>query len=290
MKYPNLRCALLSLALFLANAAARGSEFELYSDLPYLEPERAEKLDVYIPRDAMHPLPVVLYIHGGGFSGGDKAWGVEKPTCEAIAKAGYAVVSINYKLNVPRGYDAFPQNIEDCKSALRWIRKEAGTYGFDPTRIATAGGSAGGHLALLVAYTPNVEELNRGALYGEYPAHVSCVLDFYGITDVHSLGHRSFVGPNADAKERARVLDLVSPLSHVSSKTVPTLVIHGTADHVVPFAQAELLVERLRECGVPHDFLPIPKGEHAFAAKPHPRNQNTDLMPTVTKFLQEHLR
>ncbi len=284
-----LSMALLS-CLSSWTSTAQCEEYTVTPDVVYLEPGRPEKLDIYLPKSVAPPLPVVLYIHGGGWTHGDKAWGVEKPTCEAIAGAGYAVVSINYKLNTPGSCDAFPQNVHDCKSALRWIRKEAAHYGFDPERVAVAGGSAGGHLALLTAYTPAVEELNAGGLYREYPAHVSCVIDLFGISDVRLWGHRSFVSMNGAPKERERLLELASPMAHISSKTVPTLVIHGTRDRVVPFAQAEALVEQLRKCGVPHRFLPVPEGEHAFPVPPHPRNQSTDLLPVVNAFLRENLR
>ena len=268
-----------------------GAEYTLVPDVSYLEPSRAEKLDIYLPSGPSGAgRAVVLYIHGGGWTQGDKRLGVEKPICEALAGSGYAVVSINYQLNRPGGCEAFPQNVYDCKSALRFIRKEAATYGFDPDRVAVAGGSAGGHLALLLAYTPEVEELNRGGLYREYPAHVNCVIDLFGIPDVRRWGYRSFVGASAAPAERKRLLDLVSPITHVGAQSVPTLVIHGTKDRVVPFAQAEALVDRLRACAVPHRFVPVAEGEHAFPFTPHPRNHNTDLMPAVTAFLNENLR
>jgi acetyl esterase/lipase len=264
--------------------------YTLIPDVPYLEPNRAEKLDIYLPLDHWtRPRPVVLYIHGGGWTQGDKAWGVEKPSCEALVRSGYAVVCINYQLNRPGDCDAFPQNIFDCKSALRFIRKEAAGYGFDPERVAVAGGSAGGHLALLLAYTPEVEELNRGALYPQYPARVCCVIDLFGIADVRTWGHRAFVSETTDPVERKRLLNLASPITHVGARSVPTLVIHGDMDHVVPFSQAQALVERLAATGVPHRFIPVAGGAHAFPFIPHPRNKKTDLMPVVTAFLREHL-
>jgi acetyl esterase/lipase len=274
--------------MLLLAPVVHGREFTLHSDVPYLEPERAEKLDVYLPLDAGDRIPVVLYIHGGGWVQGDKAWGIEKPNCEALARAGYAAVSINYKLNTKGTCDAFPQNVYDCKTAIRWIRKEAATYGFDPDRIAVAGGSAGGHLAMLIAYTPDVEELQRGALYSDYSIRVSCVVDLFGIADVRKWGFRHFVGMDPSA-EALRIVELVSPITHVTSNTVPTLMIHGTADPTVPFSQAEALVEKLRTNGVPHELIAVEGGQHAFPITPHPRNMQTDLRPAVLEFLKETL-
>jgi dipeptidyl aminopeptidase/acylaminoacyl peptidase len=90
--------------------------------------------------------------------------------------------------------------------------------------------------------------------------------------------------------ERKHLLDIVSPITHVGAQSVPTLVIHGTKDRVAPFAQAEALVKRLRACAIHHRFVPVAEGEHAFPFTPHDRNHNTDLMPTVTGFLNKHPR
>lgn len=277
-------------AMLLSVAAkAADPKFTIREDVPYLGMDRAEKLDIYLPKGIQGKIPVVLYIHGGGWTQGDKAWGIEKPNCESLARAGYAAVSINYKLNTKGTCDAFPQNVYDCKTAIRWIRKEAANYGFDPDRIAVAGGSAGGHLAMLMAYTPDVEELNRGALYPGVPANVSCVINLFGIADVRKWGFRSFVSDAITPEEQRRIKELVSPITHVNSSTVPTLVIHGTKDPTVPFSQAEALLETLKDSGVPHRLISIEGGQHAFPITPHPRNMQTDLRPAVMEFLKEHL-
>ena len=265
--------------------------FQLHQDVSFLGPDRAEKMDIYLPLGGPRPLPVVLYIHGGAWGGGDKAWAVEKPNCVALAREGYAVASINYKLNPKGTSDAYPQNVFDCKTAIRFLRREAATYGFDAQRIAVAGGSAGGHLAMLLAYTPAVSELNQGGLYPEYPVNASCVIDLFGIADVRLWGKHHFVPRSRiDTDEGRRTLEVVSPIVHVNATTVPTLVIHGTNDQIVPFSQAEDLVKRLKEHGVPHRFIRVEHGGHAFPFTPHVRNKHSNLMPAVTAFLQEHLK
>lgn len=265
-------------------------EFKLLQDVPYLGPDRSEKMDIYLPLGTTERVPVVLYIHGGGWTQGDKATGIEKLNCVSLAKLGYAVASINYKLNTMGTSDAYPQNIQDCKSALQFLRREAPTYGFDPDRIAVSGASAGGHLAMLLAYTSDVVELQRGTLYPDVPVHVSCVINLFGIADVREWGHRSFVSAPMAPEERGRILDLVSPIAHVKAETVPTLIIHGTKDPTVPFSQAEALVSTLAKLDVSHRLVAVENGEHAFPFTPHPRNAQTDLVPAVAEFLGKHLK
>lgn len=274
--------------LLVGAGLIRADGFNLLQDIPYLGSERAEKMDIYLPTETTEKIPVVLYIHGGGWTQGDKAKGIEKLNCSSLAKLGYAVASINYKLNTKGTSDAYPQNIQDCKSALQFLRREAGTYGFDPEKIALAGASAGGHLAMLLAYTPDVVELQHGTLHPDVPVHVSCVINLFGIADVREWGHKSFVGASLTPEERGRILDLVSPIVHVKTETVPTLIIHGTKDPTVPFSQAEALASALAKLGVSHRLVAVENGEHAFPFTPHPRNAQTDLVPTVAQFLGEH--
>ncbi len=139
---PRLRCPdrhriaviqrlIFPLLLAVTRLPAADDPFQFHQDVLYLGPDRVEKMDIYIPLGGPRPLPVVLYIHGGAWGGGDKAWAVEKPNCVALAREGYAVASINYKLNPKGTTDAYPQNIFDCKTAIRFLRKEAATYSFD---------------------------------------------------------------------------------------------------------------------------------------------------------------
>jgi acetyl esterase/lipase len=282
---------LVSAVLLIASAVVvRAGEFKLLQDVPYLGADRSEKMDIYLPVGAAERVPVVLYIHGGGWTQGDKAGGIEKLNCVSLAKLGYAVASINYKLNTKGTADAYPQNIQDCKSALQFLRREARTYGFDSDRIAVAGASAGGHLAMLLAYTPDVVELQRGTLHPEVPVHVSCVINLFGIADVREWGHRSFVSAAMSSEERGRILDLVSPIAHVKAETVPTLIIHGTKDPTVAFSQAKALAATPAKLNVSHRLVAVENGEHAFPFTPHQRNTRTDLMPAVAEFLGEHLK
>ncbi len=174
------------------------SNVSFQKDVAYLGPDRAEKMDVYTPKGASStPRPAVLWIHGGGWVGGNKLSKREKTICKSLAEEGYVAFSIDYRLGSYKsktlpggGVDVpWPQNIYDCKSALRFIRKEATRFGVDPDRIAVAGGSAGGHLALLVGVSEDVDALNQGRLYTEQSNAVACIVDFYGIVEVEGAPH-----------------------------------------------------------------------------------------------------
>ena len=148
-----IRALLFSLVLIPGFARA-AADITVERDIPYLGPDRDEKLDAYLPADSFErPVPAVLLIHGGGWRLGDKADRRERGFATTLAQQGYAVFSINYRLNQGARNEhgsfevselAWPQNLYDCKSALRFIRKEADRFGIDPDRIAVMGGSQAG--------------------------------------------------------------------------------------------------------------------------------------------------
>ncbi|MFY8229977.1 MAG: alpha/beta hydrolase fold domain-containing protein, partial [Opitutales bacterium] len=121
------------------------------SDLVFLPEGRRERLDLYVSyrRDFKVRRPGVLFIHGGGFTGGDKAEYRTASVSADLARAGYVVVSCNYVLGPKDKAGVWPRNIADCRDAVRWMRANADALGLDPDRIAVAGGSAGGYLALM---------------------------------------------------------------------------------------------------------------------------------------------
>src|SRR4051812_20422908 len=115
-------------------------------NVSYLPADRAEKLDLYLPKDRAPAVrsPAVLIIHGGGFTGGDKAAGREFNIGTTLAKAGYVCASVNYSMDEGKRW---PNNLHDCKNAVRFLRKNANKYQVDPDKIGAIGGSAGGHLS-----------------------------------------------------------------------------------------------------------------------------------------------
>lgn len=276
-----------------------GYNYVLYRDIEYLgEGLREEKADLYLPAsfasDANQTFPAVVEIHGGGWAGGEKDWYLATSLAKELTKAGYAVLSIDYKL-MKQADDlkgikkqiAWPQNLYDCKSAVRFLRKYSKQLHVQPDRIVVMGESAGGHLALLTGYTADDEVLNWGGLYREQSSSVAAVVNLYGITDVYRWRPEAFYDDNT--LNPAEEIYRASPLSHVSSKTPPTLTIHGDADKVVPFAQGKRLHELLDKYAVDNKFLGIKGIGHAFPVVPHETNNQTDFVPVLLEFLGKNL-
>ena len=151
-----------------------------WQDIAYADQSPAQKLDIYLPETGDGPFPVILSIHGGAFSGGDKRDGQVTPMLEGL-KRGYAVVSINYRLS---GESIWPAQINDCKAAVRWIRANAGHYKLAADKIAAWGGSAGGHLSAMLGTSGDVaalEDLSQGN--AQQSSRVQVVVDWFGPTN-----------------------------------------------------------------------------------------------------------
>jgi acetyl esterase len=214
--------------------------------------------------------PAVVTVHGGGgVQGGrseDTLWG------EWLAEQGYVVFSIDYRLGLPpRWQDA----TGDVKCAVGWVKENADRYGVDPDRIALMGRSAGGHFALLAAYTEGDPRLPPSCDVPD--SGVAAVAAFYPGTDFTrpdetqspwwrpSLGSsvRDSTGGAADyvAEGDRR---LASPTSHVDPKDPPTFLTHGGLDQWSPPEQSVLLADRLEQAGVPHRLIELPGARHGF--------------------------
>ena len=159
-------------------------------DIPYAGTDNPrQRLDLYVPKipKADKPLPVVVFIHGGGWQAGDKRGGFG--TVRPLVMTGeYAGVSVGYRLT---GEAIWPAQIHDCKAAIRWLRANASKYNLDPVQIAVTGNSAGGHLVAMLGTSGDVPEL-EGTL-GEYlkeSSRVACVVDQDGPTEPINQGIR----------------------------------------------------------------------------------------------------
>ena len=289
-----LKCLGIGL-IFSVSLICAQSQVIVQKDVTYLEPDRTEKVDIYFPgKDHSSALPAVLLIHGGGWKEGDKADKRGQSISSTLAEAGYIVFAVNYKLSGKaddRGNwkAAWPQNLYDCKSALRFIRKNAKQFGVDPNRIAVMGESAGGHLALLLGATEETDILNRGGLYTEQSNKVSCVIDMYGIPDLIELSHvRDWVAPHFAGSGPAATLEnmrIASPSTYFNSQDPPIMVIHGTDDPTVPYEISLRLVSRLKQLHVPYEFITVPEAGHSFNLQP----KQMDLRPAVLDFLRRYL-
>jgi acetyl esterase/lipase len=228
----------------------------------FLEKNRKEKLDVYIPSgEWKNNRPAVLFIHGGGFKGGDKAEYRSASVSADLARAGYVAVSCNYVLSTKDKPGAWPQNIADCREAVRWMRKNASDLGIDPQRIAVAGGSAGGYLALMVGLVDEKPELG-GDPKAAISSKVSAVINMYGVTSSGKHGKEMLanLGPDADK--------IFSPMTYVTSKSVPVLILHGTADKTVDIKESKNLEEALIKNKVDYNFVEVEEAEHTFDLHP----------------------
>lgn len=213
------------------------------------------KLDIYLPA-ARKPSHLVVWIHGGGWQGGSKE------QCEApwLTEHGYAVASISYRLTDKA---VFPAQIHDCKAAVRWLRANAGRFGYTTNKIAVAGSSAGGMLAALMGTSGEVQDL-EGTVGGnlKHSSRVQAVVDYYGATDFilrsRTQPHRAneegsvvykLLGGGADQEiKQARA---ASATTHVSPDDPPFLVFHGAGDRTVLPDQSYRIQEVYHGAGLP---------------------------------------
>ena len=223
--------------LLLAFALTSGpSQAEEQVDLIYSTAAGEElKLDLGVP-DGPGPFPVCILVHGGGFGAGDKR-GMIKPLAAPLQQAGYAWISINYRLAPAHKY---PASVEDLETAIRWVKTHAAAYRFDPTRIVLIGSSAGGYL------------VNKVGTQNRKDTRVAAVVNFYGAADQVARFDETGGNPSQSFVNYFGV-----------SEDTP---LHGDADKRVPYEQSVVFQARLREAGVPVELITIKDGKHGMAA------------------------
>ena len=268
-----VRVTIIASLLFapLAMGAEPNAKIKTISNVVYATIGKEKLvLDLTVP-DSPGPHPVVLCIHGGAWKLGnryDLAWSICGDTIiEEMNKAGYAAATIEYRL-APK--HKFPAQIEDCKTAVRFLRANAAKYNLDPNRLGTLGFSAGAHLANLLG-TTGPEAGFDGTQYPDGSSTVACVLDYFGPSDLSlyfkSEGIREsfmvpWLGPTA-----ATSLDIykkASPMTYVSKGDAPTLIVHGTLDVMVPIIHAERYRDKLKSVGVPVECFFLPGRLHGW--------------------------
>ncbi|CAM5312552.1 hypothetical protein SAVIM338S_00624 [Streptomyces avidinii] len=269
---------------------------------------RPRLLDVRVPA-GVGPFPAVVWIHGGGWLDGDRRY--PPPTVPAallhgtVLDAGMALVSVDYRhsLEAP-----FPAQLHDVKAAIRYVRAFAGVLGIDPERIGVWGESAGGHLAALAgvvgAHTPGAALLEGAHGVGAGETGVKAVVDWYGVSDLVSLadhpmpampampGGADFPDPyeallGGSEAERPELARVASPVTYATpgSYPPPFLLVHGTADGLVPYSQSEELAQALALAGGEVTLTPVDNADHIFLGSPDIEQIVTD---SVT-FLAHHL-
>ena len=251
------------------------------------------QLDIAVPAGP-GPHPLVVCVHGGAWKIGHRKhltrsfwwydFGVEdRGLIEILAARGFAAATVSYRL-APAG--KLTDQLRDVRSAIRFLRANADTFRIDPDRVAALGLSAGGHLAALVG-TADDDPAGKGP-----SARVRCVVDYYGPADLRlyceSPGiERAFMVPllGCPASEDPEVYRRASPIAHVTPDDPPFLILHGTADLIVPVIHSERLYDRLRTAGVPAELVKVPGAGHGW--------DGVDARATtgaVVKFLAEHLK
>jgi acetyl esterase/lipase len=272
------RCWPLVIAAFVllqaASAAAQlNKKIVIERDVEYGRAgDRVLTLDIVRPsQPAEQPLPVVCFIHGGGWSGGDKRGGV--PALVPLAESGnYFGVSVGYRLT---GEAIWPAQIHDCKAAIRWLRANAKKYNLNPDKIGVWGMSAGGHLVCMLGTSGGAKELEGDCGSPGHSSRVTCVLNWFGPTDMAALVKERGTPPGVvdvveklcggplDKKEV--VFKAASPITYVSKDDAPVMTMHGTKDPLVPLAQAKLLDEALTKAGVDSTLVIVEGAGHGFA-------------------------
>jgi acetyl esterase/lipase len=235
------------------------------------------KLDVYRHRSRPASCPTLLQVHGGGWVLGSKnEQGL--PLMHLLAQRGWVCVSADYRLSP---HATFPDQLIDLKRALTWVRTEGKAFGADPNFVVVTGGSAGGHLASLVALTANEPGLQPG--FENADTSVQGCVSFYGVydfTDRNSLwphpGLRDLVEKQilkASQEEAPHLYEAASPIARVHANAPPFFVIHGELDTMVPVAEARIFSSKLREISrAPVVYAEIPGAQHAFEIFPSLRS------------------
>lgn len=261
-------------------------------DVAYLGPDRAEKADLYLPAvlEPGRKCPGIVIIHGGGWTGGDKAAAREINIGTTLASQGYVCLSINYAL-ANAGSPTFPRNIQDCKRAVRWLRKNADRFQLDPEHIGAIGGSAGGHLTALLAVSgpeagldPEEDAEHSCRIQAAVPMYPHCASSWEG--QVPPRPYPALPMFEKSQAEAPELWDSASPIKQLSQDDPPLLILHGTADTTTPLDQSTRFHEAAREIGVESELIVIEGAPHSFHLQPTQR----DLRPTVIEFFDKHLK
>ena len=261
--------SVLCLTSFTSPAAF--GEKELIRNIEYAQPgDFALKCDMYLPDDGKRNGAAILMVHGGAWMSGNKAHVTRH--ARAASDAGYVVMAINYRL---APLHKFPAQIDDCRTALRWLRSKSDEYKFQPNQIAGYGYSAGAHLVCLLGMTADEPDLKLQAVVaGGTPT------DFQKVRDDSRMMAYWLGGTPADVGEAYRA---ASPIVFASKDDPPVFLYHGTRDRVVPRANAESLARKLKRFQVPSEVHWVRGKGHIGAF------MDTDAMDRAIAFLDQTL-
>ncbi len=240
---------------------------EVQKDIVYKQVDSTSlQLDIYKLKSLKKEAPVLIFIHGGAWAKGERSDYL--PYLLDYAQKGYVTITVSYRLS---GAAHFPAAVQDVQSAVQWIREHSAAHMINPEKIALIGGSAGGHLAMMVAYAD--ENPDR---------KVQAVVNLYGPTDLTTEYARNrdeclnFLGKSY--QERPDLYQAASPQTYISRDDPPTLIFHGTIDSLVPVSQSDSLHQWLDRAGVPNEY-------HRLKGWPH----TMDLSTKVNDYCQYYM-
>ena len=257
----------LRLLKLIETEPAVPENIEVQKDIIYKQVDSTSlQLDIYKLKNLSEAAPVLIFIHGGGWSKGKRSDYL--PYLLDYAQKGYVTVTVSYRLS---GVAHFPAAVQDVQAAVQWVRENSAAHMINPEKIALIGGSAGGHLAMMVGYAD------------EKPGEkVQAVVNLYGPTDLSTEYARNrgeclnFLGESY--QERPNLYQAASPRSYISSDDPPTLIFHGTIDSLVPVSQSDSLHQWLDRIGVPNEY-------HRLKGWPH----TMDLSTKVNNYCQYYM-
>lgn len=244
------------------------------ANIPYAESTNPRQfLDLYLP-DGPGPYPLLIWIHGGGWREGSKEGA--GPLARRLLARGIAVASINYRLSTQA---KFPAQIQDIRTAIRFLRDNASQYRLDPDRFGAAGSSAGGHLALLAGASGHTVHWDTaGQLRTGTSAALQAVVSLYGPSDFLEMNPAQppacpIVDRNLPTAAESQLLGCriyecperareASPLTYLTPAAPPFLLLHGAHDCLVPSHQSRLVSESLARLGTPHIYRELPGASH----------------------------
>lgn len=294
-KWPHFAFATLTMACAVHSqqiepplrwATASAYEARIYPNVVYGVAAGHElKLDVITAGPDRQVRPTLIYIHGGGWSGGTKEE-YEWFTLPFIAE-GMNVVNVEYRTS---SVSLAPAAVEDCRCALRWVFRHAQEYGFDTSKLVLDGHSAGGHLSLMTGMLDADAGFDNNCP-GKEDLRVAAIINYFGITDVPDV----LKGKNqqdwavtwfGSAPDKMNLAKRLSPLTYVKSGLPPIITIHGTNDPLVPYQEAVQLHEALDRVGAPNELITIPGGGHG--SQFWSREDNWKAQSAIFEFLKKY--
>jgi acetyl esterase/lipase len=256
---------------------------------------RPSVVDIYMPKKSSASKPLILYIHGGGWIGGHTrhsgALANFPKVLAQLASEGFVVASLEYRLS---GEAPFPAQLQDARAAIRFLKANAAKYGIDASKVGVWGGSAGGHLSALAAYSCGDTALDPAPASAGSEC-VQSLVSWYGVFDFGAMINRPLpsAGPNSPENMLLRCkpvecpadrIAAASPISYIDAKDPPSLLIHGEKDAVVDVSQSRAAEAKLRSVGASVESIYIPGVDHSFIGATLPETRAATLKATNATF------